>query len=279
MKKTRGKLHFFIFRKIFGALEAKMMKNDKNMKKNEKKWKKLRENCNFSFFGKLQFSSSLFFIFLSFFIIFHHFSSIPPLEAKMIKKMIKKWKKLEENCTFFIFRKIFGALEAKMMKNEKKMKKMKKNEKNWGKIAIFHFLENCNFPRVCFSFFFHFFYHFSSFFIIFHQFHPPLEAKMINKWLKNDKKKWKKLGKLHFFIFRKIFGALEAKMMKNDKNVKKNEKKWKKKWKKTEGKLQFFIFWKIAIFLEFVFHFFFIFFHFSSFFIIFHQFHHWKQKW
>ena len=56
MKKTRGKLHFFIFRKIFGALEAKMVKNDKKMKKKkkkEKKMKKLRENCNFSFFGKL----------------------------------------------------------------------------------------------------------------------------------------------------------------------------------------------------------------------------------
>jgi len=63
------------------------------------------------------------------------------------------------------------------------MKKMKKKEKNPGKIAIFHFLENCNFPRFFFhfflSFFYHFFYHFcfiffyhfSSFFIIFHQFH------------------------------------------------------------------------------------------------------------
>ena len=38
MKKTRGKLHFFIFRKIFAPLEAKMMKNEKN-EKNEKKWK------------------------------------------------------------------------------------------------------------------------------------------------------------------------------------------------------------------------------------------------
>ena len=40
MKKTRGKLQFFIFRKIFAPLEAKMMKNDKKMKrlkKNEKK--------------------------------------------------------------------------------------------------------------------------------------------------------------------------------------------------------------------------------------------------
>ena len=50
--------------------------------------------------------------------------------------MIKKWKKLEENCIFFIFRKIFGALEAKMMKNDKKMKKNERNEKN---------RENCNF--------------------------------------------------------------------------------------------------------------------------------------
>ena len=49
-----------------------------------------------------------------------------------------------------------------------------KKNKKW-KIAIF--LE-------FFSFFYHFlsFYHFSSFFIIFHQFHPPLEAKMIKKW-------------------------------------------------------------------------------------------------
>jgi len=37
MKKTRGKLHFFIFRKIFASLEAKMMKNDKDMKKKMKK--------------------------------------------------------------------------------------------------------------------------------------------------------------------------------------------------------------------------------------------------
>ena len=55
MKTTRGKLHFFIFRKIFAPLEAKMMKNDKKndkqMKKNEKKMKKNEENCNFPFFG------------------------------------------------------------------------------------------------------------------------------------------------------------------------------------------------------------------------------------
>jgi len=58
-------------------------------------------------------------------------------------------------------------------KNEKKMKKKTR------KITIFHFLENCNFPRVFFSFF----YHFLSFSIIFHHFSsiPPLEAKMIKK--------------------------------------------------------------------------------------------------
>jgi len=37
MKKTRGKLHFSIFRKIFAPLEAKMMKN---VKKNDEKMKK-----------------------------------------------------------------------------------------------------------------------------------------------------------------------------------------------------------------------------------------------
>jgi len=40
MKKTRGKLHFFIFRKIFAPLEAKMMKHDKQMEKKKKKIKK-----------------------------------------------------------------------------------------------------------------------------------------------------------------------------------------------------------------------------------------------
>jgi len=41
--------------------------------------------------------------------------------------------------------------------------------------------------------------------------------------IKNDKK-WKKKkngGTLHFFIFRKIFAPLEAKMMKHDKTMKK----------------------------------------------------------
>ena len=47
MKKTRGKLQFFILRKIFAPLEAKMMKNDKKMKKmkkNEKNEKQMKKN-------------------------------------------------------------------------------------------------------------------------------------------------------------------------------------------------------------------------------------------
>ena len=102
--------------------------------KNEKKMKKPEEKCNFSFFGKLQFSSFFFFFFFLFFsfffhffiiffyhfIIFHHFSSIPPLEAKMIKKNYKKMKKTGGKLQFFIFRKIFAPLEAKMMKHDKK---------------------------------------------------------------------------------------------------------------------------------------------------------------
>ena len=158
MKKTEGKLQFFIFWKIAIFLE---------------------------------FVFHFFFIFFHFFIMFHHFSSFfidSTTGSKNDKKMIKKWKKPEENIIFFIFRKIFGALEAKMMKNDKKMKKkwkkMKKNEKNWGKIAIFQFLENCNFPRVCFSIFFHFFiifHHFSSF-VINSTTGSKNDKKMIKKW-------------------------------------------------------------------------------------------------
>ena len=92
---------------------------------------------------------------------------------------------------------------------------------------------------------------------------------------KNDKKKVKKLEETCFFIFRKIFAPLEAKMMKQD--LKKWFKKIKKRknGKKTRGTLQFFIFWKIAIFPGFVFHVlitFFYFFIFKSFFIIFYHF-------
>ena len=81
----------------------------------DEKWWKM-ENCNFprvfSFFFH-------FFHFFHFFIIFHHFSSFfinSTTGSKNDKKMIKQWKKLEENCNFFIFWKIFAPLEAKMMK-------------------------------------------------------------------------------------------------------------------------------------------------------------------
>ena len=68
-----------------------MMKNDKEKEINEKKMKKLEENCNFSFFGKLQVSSGFFYVFHCFFPFWYNFSSfvydvssIPPLEAKKV---------------------------------------------------------------------------------------------------------------------------------------------------------------------------------------------------
>ena len=104
-----------------------------------------------------------------------------------------------------------------MMKNDKKMKK---NEKNSGKIAIFHFLENCNFPRVCFSFFFHFFSFFHHFFIIFHHFSSffidsTTGSKNDKKMINNDKKMKKTRGKLHFFYFSENFWSTGSK---NDEN-------------------------------------------------------------
>ena len=187
------------------------------MKKNEKKWKKLRENCNFSFFGKLQFSSSVFFIFFHFFshffIIFHHFSSFfinsttgSKNDKKMIKKMIKKWKQPEENCIFLFFGKFLEHWKQKwwkMIKKWKKWKKWKKKRKKMkkteGKLQFFIFWKIAIFLEFVFHFFsfFSFFYHASSFFI------------NSTTGSKNDKK--------------------------NDKNMIKNEKK-------TRGKLQFSIF-------------------------------------
>ena len=49
MKKTRGKLQFSIFWKIFAPLEAKMMKHEKAMIKNDKKTKKSRKIAIFNF--------------------------------------------------------------------------------------------------------------------------------------------------------------------------------------------------------------------------------------
>ena len=42
MKKTRGKLQFFIFRKIFAPLEAKMIKHD--LKNDQKMIKKMKND-------------------------------------------------------------------------------------------------------------------------------------------------------------------------------------------------------------------------------------------
>ena len=194
--------------------------------------KKLEENCIFLFFGKF----------------LHHWKQ---KWWNMIKKWKKKWKKMK-----------------KMKKNEKTMKKkMKKNEKKWKKTE-----ENCNFPRVFFSFFFIFFSFFYHFFIIFHHFSSFFinsttgsknDKKMINKMIKNEKKT---RGKLQFFIFRKIFAPLEAKMMKNDQKMKKMKKQWKK-MKKPEENCNFSFFGKLqfsSFFFSIFFHFFIIFHHFSS---------------
>ena len=170
MKKTEGKLQFFIFWKIVIFLEFV-----------------------FHFFS---------FFFSFFYHFFNHFSSFfinsatgSKNDEKNDKKMIKKWKKLEENCIFLFFGKFLEHWKQKWWKMIKTWKKMKKNEKKWKKlrekIAIFHFLENCNFPRVCFSFFFHFFSFFFHFFIIFHRFSSFFinsttgsknDKKMIKKW-------------------------------------------------------------------------------------------------
>ena len=190
----------------------------KKWKKNEKNSIKIAifqkmKNCNFPrffhFFHVVHHFSHLFIMFLPFFIIFYHFSSIPPLEAKMIFK--KKWlkmilkKKLEENCNCLFCGKFLHHWKQKwwkmILKKWKKMKKMKKKKKwkkwkkKWKKLE-----ENCNFSffgKLQFSSFFSFFYHFFSFvypffslFIIFYHFSsiPPLEVKMIKK---NEKKSTK----------------------------------------------------------------------------------------
>ena len=67
----------------------------KKMKTNEKNEKNSRKIAIFHFFGKLQFSSSFFFIFLIIFlIIFDHFFSFfinSTTGSKHDKTMIKKW--------------------------------------------------------------------------------------------------------------------------------------------------------------------------------------------
>ena len=151
---------------------------------------------------------------------------------------------------------------------------MKKHEKNSWKITIFHFLENCNFPR----------FFFKSFFIIF-----ASSGKFDEKWkkrMKNDKtmnKNERNSGKIVIFHFLDFFSPLEAKMMKNDRKMIEKWKKWKtwkKQWKNEKKEKQ----WKKNKKMKKPeencnFLFFSLVYHFSSFFNIFHQFHHWKQKW
>ena len=147
----------------------KKWKNDK--KKKEKNPRKIGifhflENCNFPrfFFIYFSFVYHVFSFFLSFFIILYHFSSIPPLEAKKIKKMIKTRKKLEENCNFPFLAKFLHHWKQKWWK-------MIKNEKNKIKKWKQKLEENCNFSffgKLQFSLFFSFFYFFHFFLSFFH---------------------------------------------------------------------------------------------------------------
>ena len=122
MKKTRGKLQFFIFWKIAIFL--------------------VFFSFFYSFFIIFFFSFIIFFY--HFFIIFHHFLSFfinsttgSKNDKKMIKEMIKNDKNSRKIVIFPFLRKIFAPLEEKMKKmnnNEKKMKKKwKKTKKKWKK--------------------------------------------------------------------------------------------------------------------------------------------------
>ena len=75
------------------------------------------KKCNFPrvFFIFLSCFNHFFIIFYHFSSFFYHFSSFPPPEAKNDKKMIKTWKKLEENCNFPFFGFFFAPLEEKMI--------------------------------------------------------------------------------------------------------------------------------------------------------------------
>ena len=165
----------------------------KKWKKMIKKWKKRgklqfskKENCNFPRFFHFFIIFFHFFHVVFIFLIFYHFSSIPPLEVKMIKK---KWKKSTKIAIFY-FSDNFCTTGSK---NDEKWLKNEKNEKKLEENCNFSFFGKLHVFRVFFHFFFFFFiflffYHFSLFFIIFHQ--SPLEAKMIKKNDKNMKKTW-----------------------------------------------------------------------------------------
>ena len=93
---------------------------------------------------------------------------------------------------------------------------MKKKCKNSRNIAIFHFLENCNFPRV-FSFF-PFFYHCFIIFTIFHHFLSFFSHSTTGS--KNDKKMKKLEENCNFLFFGKFLHHWKQKWWKM--------KKWKK---------------------------------------------------
>ena len=119
MKKIEENCNFQFFWKIFAPLEAKMMKNEKNMIKHVKKMTRII--AIFLFFGKF----------------LHHWKQ---KWWKMIKKTDKKWKNSRKIAIFNFFGKLLHHWKQKwwkMIKNDKNMKKTRK-------IVIFNFLEkNC----------------------------------------------------------------------------------------------------------------------------------------
>ena len=116
MKKPEENCNFPFFLKIFAPLEAKMMKHEKQMIKNDKDMKKTRGKLQFSIFWKM----------------------FAPLEAKMMKKnMIKKWKN-SRKITILHFLENFGTTGSKndetWQKNDKTM--IKKWKKHRGKLQF-----------------------------------------------------------------------------------------------------------------------------------------------
>ena len=109
-EKKRWKLQFSIFWKIFAPLEAKMMKNEKAMIKNDKNEKKSRKIAIFNFL-----------------------KMFAPLEAKMmnkLKKMLKNDKKSRKIAVFHFLENFCttGSKNDETWKNNDKhmIRKMKK---------------------------------------------------------------------------------------------------------------------------------------------------------
>ena len=175
MKSTR-KLQFFIFWKIFAPLEAKMMKNDF---KKKKKWKHSRKIAIFHFLENFCTTGS-------------------KNDEKWFKKMIKKWKKNEENCNFSFFGKFLHHWKQKWWNMI-----LKKKIKKWKKLG-----EHCNFP-----FFGKFLHHWKQ-----KWWNMKKNEKMIKK---NGKKMKKNARKIAIFHFLENFCTTGSK----------NDETWLKKWK------------------------------------------------